>query len=93
MSRKFRSAENFGPGPIFSENLGPVGTILSEKNGPCPEKKVRRFVSSVHVVDIQFASDGGDCETVDDGSDCDDLVEEAYAYLVSKNVSVRPKRG
>ena len=23
-------------------------------------------------------------ETVDDGSDCDDLVEEAYAYLVSK---------
>ena len=23
-------------------------------------------------------------ETVDDGSDCDDLVEEAYDYLVSK---------
>ena len=23
-------------------------------------------------------------EIVDDGSDCDDLVEEAYAYLVSK---------
>ena len=23
-------------------------------------------------------------ETVDDGSDCDDLVEEAYAYSVSK---------
>ena len=23
-------------------------------------------------------------ETVGDGSDCDDLVEEAYAYLVSK---------
>ena len=32
-------------------------------------------------------------EIIDDGSDCDDLVEEACAYLVSKNVSVRPKKG
>ena len=44
LSRKFRSAENFGPGPIFSENFGPVGPILSEKKGPCPEKKVRIFI-------------------------------------------------
>ena len=41
---------------------------------------VRRFVSNVHVVDIMAEIE----ETVDDGSDCDDLVEEAYAYLVSK---------
>ena len=39
LSRKFRSAENFGPGPIFSENSGPVGPILSEKKGPCSEKR------------------------------------------------------
>ena len=31
LSRKFRSAENFGPRPIFSETFGPVGPILSEK--------------------------------------------------------------
>ena len=49
----------FGPGPKFSENFGPVGPILSEKKGPCQEKKVRRFISNVHVVDTQFASDGG----------------------------------
>ena len=30
LSWKFRSAENFGPGPVFSENFGPVGPILSE---------------------------------------------------------------
>ena len=59
LSRKFRSAENLGLGPKFSENFGPVGPILSDKKGPCPEKKVRRFISNAHVVDIQFASDGG----------------------------------
>ena len=84
LSRKFRSAENFGPGPIFSENFGPVGPILSEKKGPCPKKKVRRFISYVHVVDISLRVMAEIEETVDDGSDCDDLVEEAYAYLVSK---------
>ena len=84
LSRKFRSAENFGPGPIFSENFGPVGPILSEKKGPCPEKKVRRFISYVHVVDISLRVMAEIEETVDDGSDCDHLVEEAYAYLVSK---------
>ena len=30
LSRKFRSAENFGP----------VGPILSEKKGPCPEPEI-----------------------------------------------------
>ena len=84
VSRKFRSAENFGPGPIFSEIFCPVGPILSEKKGPCPEKKVQRFISYVHVVDISLRVMAEIEETVDDGSDCDDLVEEAYAYLVSK---------
>ena len=84
LSRKFRSAENFGPRPIFSANFGPVGPILSEKKGPCPEKKFRRFISNVHVVDISLRVMAEIEETVDDGSDCDDLVEEAYAYLVSK---------
>ena len=73
MSRKFRSAENFGPGPIFSENFGPVGPILSEKKGPCPEKKVRRFISYVHVVDISLRvmAEIEETAAVDDGSDCD----------------------
>ena len=83
LSRKFRSSENFGPGPIFSENFSPVGPILSEKKGPCPEKKVRRFISYVHVVDISLRVMAEIEETVDDGSDCDGLVEEAYAHLVS----------
>ena len=68
------SAENFSPGPIFSENFGPVRPILSEKKGPCPEKKVRRFISNVHVVDISLRVMAEIEETVDDGSDCDDLV-------------------
>ncbi|KAL5468992.1 hypothetical protein EMCRGX_G030155 [Ephydatia muelleri] len=55
-----------------------------KKKGPCPEKKVRRFISYVHVVDISLRVMAEIEETVDDGSDCDDLVEEAYAYLVSK---------
>ncbi|KAL5502451.1 hypothetical protein EMCRGX_G009227 [Ephydatia muelleri] len=50
----FGPLKNFGPGPIFSENFGPVGPILSEKKGPCPEKKVQRFISYVHVVDISL---------------------------------------
>ena len=57
---------------------------MSEKKGPCPKKKVRRFISYVHVVDISLRVMAEIEETVDDGSDCDDLVEEAYAYLVSK---------
>ena len=92
LSRKFRSAENFGPGPIFSENCGPVGPILFETKGPCPEKKVRRFISYVHVVDISLRVMAEIEETVDDGSDCDDLVEEAYAYLAGLP-KVRPGSG
>ena len=34
LSRKFCSAENFGPGPIFSGKIVPGGTVFSEKNGP-----------------------------------------------------------
>ena len=34
LSRKFCSAEKFGPGPIFSGKIVPDGTVFSEKNGP-----------------------------------------------------------
>ena len=34
LSQKFCSAENFGPGPIFSGKIVLGGTIFSEKNGP-----------------------------------------------------------
>ena len=45
-------------------NFGPLKILVPDqfylkKKGPCPEKKVRRFISNVHVVDTQFASDGG----------------------------------
>ena len=34
LSRKFCSAENFGPGSFFSEKIVPDGMIFLEKNGP-----------------------------------------------------------
>ena len=34
LSRKFCSAEKFGPGPIFSEKIVPPGTNFPEKKGP-----------------------------------------------------------
>ena len=34
LSRKFCSAENFGPGLLFSEKIVPDGTIFPGKNGP-----------------------------------------------------------
>ena len=33
LSRKFCSAENFGPGPIFSEKIVPFRNDFFEKNG------------------------------------------------------------
>ena len=35
LSRKFCSADNFGPGPIFSEKIVPPGTNFPEKRGRC----------------------------------------------------------
>ena len=81
---------NFGPLKIlvpdqyFQKILVRSDQFYLKKKGPCPEKKVRRFISYVHVVDISLRVMAEIEETVDDGSDCDDLVEEAYAYLVSK---------
>ena len=57
---------NFGllkilvPDQNFLKILVRSDQFYLKKKGPCPEKKVRRFISNVHVVDIQFASDGGD---------------------------------
>ena len=46
LSRKFCSAENFGPGPIFSGKIVPPGSIFSEKNGPVL-KIIFRFTFSI----------------------------------------------
>ena len=47
------------PDPNFLQILVRSDQFYLKKKVPCPEKKVRRFISNVHVVDIQFASDGG----------------------------------
>ena len=60
---------------------------MCDKKRSGPEKKVQRmlkFISNVHVIETQFASDGKIEEIIDNGLDYDDLVEEADAYLVSK---------
>ena len=46
LSRKFCSAEKFGPGPIFSGKIVPPGSIFSEKNGPIL-KILFRFTFSI----------------------------------------------
>ena len=46
LSRKFCSAEYFGPGPIFSGKIVPPGSIFSEKNGPVL-KILFRFTFSI----------------------------------------------
>ena len=46
LSQKFCSAENFGPGPIFSGKIVPPGSIFSEKNGPVL-KILFRFTFSI----------------------------------------------
>ena len=70
---------NFGPLKIlvpdqyFQKILVRSDQFYLKKKGPCPEKKVRRFISYVHVVDISLRVMAEIEETVDDGSDCDDL--------------------
>ena len=48
LSRKFCSAENFGPGPIFSGKIVPPGSIFSEKIGPVL-KILFRFTFSIVI--------------------------------------------
>ena len=81
---------NFGlqkilvPDQYFQNILVRSDQFYLKKKRSVSRKKVRRFISYVHVVDISLRVMAEIEETVDDGSDCDDLVEEAYAYLVSK---------
>ena len=66
-------------------NFGPVRPILSEKKKVRVQKKRSGdlFLTSTWLIfSLRVMAEFK--EIVDDGSDCDDLVEEAYAYLVSK---------
>ena len=77
LSRKIWSAENFGPGPKFSDKIGPTGPKLSGKKG-CVQKKRSGYLSNatwltfILQVMVEMENDVSDCD------ECDDLVEEAY---------------